>query len=158
MGQITLRSSTPIDKSQDAIRKSCRIKALIALAPRGQSGRIAGEQISRPDSQPAGRYGSVELIRIRRTGVRRFLYRPQDRSRRPETIQGGDPDERTQLFEGQLLDALPLRRRDTLEAAKQIVRHFNSKNPLMWLVPDWPTVHHLLTRRLRGQAAAAYFG
>ena len=30
----------------------------------------------------------VEFLKIRRTGVRRFLHRPQDRSRRPETVRG----------------------------------------------------------------------
>jgi hypothetical protein len=34
MVQMTTRSSTPIDESQDAIRESARIKALIALVSR----------------------------------------------------------------------------------------------------------------------------
>ena len=94
---------------------------------KGRSRWIPGKQISRPDREPTGRYSSVELIHIGGTRVRRFLHHPQDCRGRPGTSFGDDSGERTQLFQGQLLDGLALCRRDAFEAPNQVVRHYNGE-------------------------------
>jgi hypothetical protein len=63
--------------------------------------------------------------------VARFLHRPQNRCRGPRASLGDELDERTQPFQGQLLDALALCGRDPLKAPHKAVRHFDeSEGPV----------------------------
>jgi len=55
------------------------------------------KKVARPDGKPAGRYGGIELVNIRRTRVGRFSHRP-DRRRGSSPGFRYDFDERTQTF------------------------------------------------------------
>ena len=83
------------------------------------------EKLARPDGKPASQYGGIELVDIRGTRVGRFLHRPQDRCRGSSASFGDDFDERTQPFQGQLLDAFALCCCDPLKAPHNVVRYFD---------------------------------
>jgi len=98
------------------MRASSRIRALIALASRRKItiGSVR-EEIARLVGKPAS-YRAIGLVNIRNTRVGRFPHRPQNRGRRSGARLRADFDERDQALQGQLLDALALRRRDPLKA------------------------------------------
>jgi hypothetical protein len=64
------------------------------------------------NGQPAIRYGRFELVDIRPTRVRRLVYGLQDRSGGTHATLRADFHERAQTLNGELLNALVLRRRD----------------------------------------------
>lgn len=117
MVQTATRSSPPIQESQDAIRAPARIRALTALVS-------------------AGRYGRIQFVNIRGCRVGRFLHHTQDGGRGPRTKFGIHFHERTEAFQGTLLDALALSRCDRLQAAHKssgtsIVRFAMTRAPVL---------------------------
>src|ERR1017187_2403363 len=128
-------------KSQDAIRKSARIRALIAFVSRRQiTCGSARKEVTCPDRKPAGSDDGIEFVDVRSRWVGCFLHRAQHRGWGSGTTFGDVFDERNESLQGQLLDALALCCCDSLKAPRKVVRHFDIQ------VRHWPALLYPIVR------------
>src|ERR1022692_1775023 len=87
---------------------------------------LVRKEVARADRKPAGRDEGIEFVNVRSSWVGWFLHHPQDCDWGSGTTFGDVFDERTQLLDGQLLDALAPCCCDSLKTPHKVVRHLST--------------------------------